>query len=44
MSSIDKYKMKTGDIILFDYTGGGFFGIFDSFINILQKVNIHIWV
>tara|TARA_B110000967_G_C18891835_1_gene567921 strand:+ start:2396 stop:3007 length:612 start_codon:yes stop_codon:yes gene_type:complete len=37
MPSIDKYNMKTGDIILFDYTGGGFFGIFDSFIKYFTK-------
>ena len=37
MSSIDKYNMKTGDIILFNYTGGGFFGLFDSFIKFFTK-------
>jgi hypothetical protein len=37
MPSIDKYNMKTGDIILFDYTGGGLTGLFDSLIKYFTK-------
>ena len=29
---MSRYNLKTGDILLLDYEGGGFFGVFTSLI------------